>query len=143
MVRHADCMPIVVYDAKAPYGIVAHCGWKGIQLGLPSLCVESLLAEGSRQEDLRVVAGPAISAASFEVSADFLERFPESTWTTTSWGTPAVDLARAVEAQLVRSGLDPAHWQPPSVDTFTDPAWYSHRRTKTPRRNTTVCWIPH
>ncbi|HNY30819.1 MAG TPA: polyphenol oxidase family protein [Fibrobacteria bacterium] len=142
LVRHADCMPLVVCDAVAERAVVAHCGWRGIQAGLPAKCVDLLVFEGSRKEDLRVLAGPAIGKRSFEVSEDFQAGFPQSSWSTTAWGTPAVDLASVVASQLAQAGLPPESWMPSEIDTFTDPAWHSHRRTGTPQRNATLCWIP-
>ncbi|MBK9578467.1 MAG: polyphenol oxidase family protein [Fibrobacterota bacterium] len=142
LVRHADCMPFVVYDPVRSHAVIAHCGWKGIQSGLPEKCVEFLLAEGSHPQDLGAISGPCIGAQSFEVSSQFQTGFAPSTWSTTSWGTHSVDLVAAVTERLQRSGLPTQSWTPSSIDTFTRSEWHSHRRTGTPARNATLCWIP-
>jgi copper oxidase (laccase) domain-containing protein len=142
LVRHADCMPLVVCDPVKRHAVIAHCGWKGIQSRLPAKCVEFLLAEGSHPQDLGSIAGPCIGERSFEVSPQFQAGFPPSTWSTTSWGTLSVNLAAVVAEQLHGLGLPTRSWAPCSIDTFTQPDWHSHRRTGTPARNTTLCWIP-
>lgn len=142
LVRHADCMPLVVCDPVTAQAVIAHCGWKGIRLGLPAACVETLLGSGADARHLHAVAGPFIEAASFEVSAQFQLEFPLASRTVTSWGTPSVDLGAVVAAQLSDAGVRQDAWSTCSIDTFRHASWHSHRRDGTLKRNATLCWIP-
>jgi copper oxidase (laccase) domain-containing protein len=47
------------------------------------------------------------------------------TASTTSWGTPALDLPAGVEAVLAAAGV--ARVERLGACTLTDPRWYSHR----------------
>lgn len=142
LVRHADCMPLVVCDPNTSQAVVAHCGWKGIQLGLPAACVKLLLASGAEARHLCAFAGPFIGPESFEVSTEFQLGFPAESRASTSWGTPSVDLGAVVGDQLFNAGLPEDAWTSCSIDTFRQVSWHSHRRDRSLGRNATLCWIP-
>lgn len=142
VVRHADCLPVVFADDTQNRAVLAHCGWRGVELGLHKICLGALISAGSRLEDIQVAVGPNIGPSSFEVGADVLERFPFKARARTSRGTPSIDLARLVVSDLTELGLPPDACQTSKTDTFTDPHWHSHRRDReSAGRNATICIV--
>ncbi len=142
LVRHADCFPVVVADPVARLAVVAHCGWKGVQLELASKSVRQLLSLGSGSADLFAAVGPGIGPASFEVGPDVLVRFPSAFHATTSWNAPSVDLAACLRRQLEESGVRPERIRISTTDTFATPDWHSFRRERDlSGRNATLCIV--
>jgi YfiH family protein len=69
----ADCTPVLFADEKAGVVGAAHAGWKGACGGI----LENTVAEMRRlgAKNIHAVIGPTISQSSYEVGAEFLERF--------------------------------------------------------------------
>ena len=108
MIRAADCVPLVLADARAGVVGVAHAGRLGMVLDVTTRAVEAMEARGASRADLRAWVGPHVCGACYEVPATMREQVcavvPEA-WAETSWGTPSVDVGRAVRAQLDRAGV--------------------------------------
>lgn len=144
LVRHADCFPVVVAAPSLRLAIVAHCGWKGVELDLAGKAARQLLALGAQSTDLSAAIGPGIGPASFEVGPEVLARFPTLYRRTTSWGTPSVDLPLLLRHQLAKAGIEDDKIRLSIHDTFTDPRFHSHRREQeSAGRNATVCIVLH
>jgi len=142
LVRHADCFPVVVADPVARLAVVAHCGWKGVQLELASKSVRLLLSLGSDSGDLFAAVGPGIGSASFEVGPEVLDQFPSQFHASTSWNTLSVDLPACLRRQLEKSGVRPERIRISATDTFVDSAWHSFRRERDlSGRNATLCIV--
>ena len=140
LVRHADCFPVVLADPLRSRAVLAHCGWRGSLAGLAADCVQELLSKGSSLGDLVAAIGPGISADSFEVGPEVLDAFPTAFHRRTSWGTPSIDLAAFLEAQLRNAGVKRVDqvW----IDTFERESWHSHRRDgEHSGRNATICIV--
>ena len=123
----ADCVPVVIAGKSAV--AVVHAGRRGVAAGVVDVAVSAV-----RQRDadpLHAVVGPAICGQCYEVPAqmqtEICESAPEAR-TTTSRGTPGLDLPAAVRAQLARAGVTVDPGVGPC--TFEDHAYYSHRREK-------------
>jgi len=92
--RHADCVPILVYDPKRPAVGVAHAGWRGTLAGMAGELVRAMCeAFGSRPGDLIAAIGPSIGACCYDVGAEvqrgFVERHADAgTWLTAGGRTP-------------------------------------------------------
>lgn len=131
-VATADCLPVVL-DAEGGVGI-AHAGWRGVADGVVPALLEAMAATGL--EVRRAAIGPGIGACCFEVGAEVLDRLPA--WgSTTTWGTPSVDLAGVVADQL--GGVDVTISE---VCTRTDERFHSHRRDRTADRQMSLAWLP-
>lgn len=142
LVRHADCFPVVVADPVARLAVVAHCGWKGVQLELASKSVRLLRSLGSDATDLSAAVGPGIGPASFEVGPEVLAQFPSRFHASTSWNTPSVDLPSCLRDQLERCGVRPERIRISPSDTFVDSGWHSFRRDRElSGRNATLCIV--
>jgi len=123
----ADCVPIVMADARARVVAVAHAGRRGVELGVVAAAVEAMRAAGAEQ--IKAAIGPAICGACYEVPAEMryeVAVVAPSAASTTRWGTPGLDLPKAAAAQLSDAGVElVAHV---AACTFEDQRWYSHRR---------------
>ncbi|HET8599686.1 MAG TPA: polyphenol oxidase family protein [Segeticoccus sp.] len=126
LVRAADCVPVVLADPDAGVVGVAHAGRRGVEGGVVPSAVEQMRDLGARE--LTAWIGPHICGACYEVpaamQAEVAAVVPE-TASTTSWGTPALDLGAGVRAQLVAAG---ATVRDVSRCTREDAGLYSYRR---------------
>ncbi|GAA3812371.1 hypothetical protein GCM10022242_13610 [Nocardioides panacisoli] len=106
MVRAADCVPVLLGDAE--HGIIgaAHAGRLGLVRGVVPATVARMRKLGA--EDVTAWVGPHICGRCYEVPAqmrDEVAAVESAARSTTSWGTPAVDLGAGVRAQLEREGV--------------------------------------
>jgi hypothetical protein len=98
-IQAADCVPLLIADARTGSVAAAHAGWRGLAARVPSVAVEALAREfGSRPDDLIAVIGPSISAERYEVGADVRARFD------------AAGFSRAQNGAWFRTGDRPQHW---------------------------------
>ena len=106
MVRVADCVPVLLADAGAGVLGAAHAGRQGLVEGVVDACVARMRELGA--DRIEAWVGPHICGACYEVPAalqqEVAAREPASR-STTSWGTPALDIGAGVRAQLDRSGV--------------------------------------
>ena len=106
MVRVADCVPVLLADPEAGVVGAAHAGRNGVAVGVVPACVEEMRLLGAR--DVTAWVGPHICGRCYEVPAalrDEVAAVEPATASTTSWGTPALDIGAGVLAQLERLGV--------------------------------------
>jgi YfiH family protein len=127
----ADCAAVVVHASTA-VGI-AHAGWRGAAGGVVRRLVEAMAEDGHAPSAVSV--GPAIGSCCYEVGRDVLDALPGH-HSTTSWGTPSVDLVGAVLDQVAVSD----RWAA-DVCTRCGEGFYSHRGSGTPARMAGVGWL--
>lgn len=78
-VQGADCVPLLVADARRGVVAAAHAGWRGLVQGVPRETVEAMgRAFGSKPEDLIAAIGPSIGACCYEVGPDVRAAFAEA-----------------------------------------------------------------
>ncbi|HET7761692.1 MAG TPA: polyphenol oxidase family protein [Phycicoccus sp.] len=127
----ADCVPVLLSSRE---GVVAavHAGRPGLVAGVVPRALEAMRDLGARRVD--AVVGPSVCGRSYEVPSAMREAAAqvEPVSATVSWtGTPAVDVAAGVIAQLVAGGVE-VRWLPGC--TREDPDLYSYRRDGTTGR---------
>lgn len=126
MVRVADCVPVLLADPEAGVLGAAHAGREGLAAGVVPACVERMRELGARE--ITAWVGPHVCGRCYEVPAALrrhVARLEPATGSTTSWGTPALDLGAGVVAQLERRAVQ-VH--DVSRCTLESPDLYSHRR---------------
>jgi len=106
MVRVADCVPVLLADPVRGVIGAAHAGRLGLVHGVVPATVAQMRSMGAQQ----VVAwvGPHICGSCYEVPPPMQEEVAAAepaSRSTTSWGTPALDLGAGVVAQLEREGV--------------------------------------
>jgi polyphenol oxidase len=72
----ADCLPVLLCDARGRAVGAAHAGWRGLAGGVVDHTVQALCdAAGAAPGDLHAWLGACIGPRQFEVGADVLEAF--------------------------------------------------------------------
>ncbi len=101
LVRVADCTPIVLASLDPPLAGVVHCGREGLVLGVISAAVSALRDRGAGA--LEAWVGPRACGRCYEVPQDMADAVAAvalDARSTTSWGTPALDIGAGVVSQL-------------------------------------------
>jgi YfiH family protein len=130
----ADCAPVLLSDPEAGVVGAAHAGWKGALFGIIGSTVSAMEAQGAQRARIRAVVGPCISAASYEVGAEFLARFAHEAPGSERFFSPGdepgkqlFDLPHFVLWRLEQAGVGEAAWT--GEDTRLDEArFFSNRR---------------
>ncbi|MEV8149069.1 polyphenol oxidase family protein [Arthrobacter sp. NPDC080073] len=138
----ADCVPVVllgeVPEETDPVLAVVHAGRPGVAADIVSATVANMRNHGAAT--ISAWVGPSICGQCYEVPeqlrADVAAVVPE-TWSTTSWGTPALDLPAGVRAQL--KALDVAI-EYSGECTLETPRLYSYRRNQHTGRFAGLVW---
>ena len=106
VVRVADCVPVLLADPGAGVIGVAHAGRPGLVVGVVRAAVDGMRELGAHE--LTAWLGPRICGACYEVPGEMQAEVgavvPEAI-STTSWGTPALDIGAGVRAQLEALGV--------------------------------------
>ena len=131
----ADCVPLLLAADDGTIVAAVHAGRRGMLDGVVTAAVEAMAGLGADPAGLWAAIGPAICGSCYEVPDDMralsAQREPACA-SRTSWGTPGLDVAAGVLAQLERAGvghISAGHWC-----TYEDPRFYSFRRDGTTGR---------
>ena len=130
----ADCAPVLFADAEAGVVGAAHAGWKGALGGIIHSTVAAMETLGANPARMVAVVGPCIAQASYEVGADYQERFAHHDPGSERFFAPGAaddkrlfDLPGFVLLRLEQAGVGEAAWT--GDDTRADAArFYSNRR---------------
>ena len=130
----ADCAPVLLADPEARVVCAVHAGWKGALGGVVHSAVTAMESLGATPNRIVAVVGPCIAQASYEVGADFQERFDHHDpgagpffAAGASAGKRLFDLPGFVLWRLEQAGVGEAAWT--GHDTCLDEAaFYSNRR---------------
>jgi YfiH family protein len=138
----ADCVPVLMSDARAGVVAAVHAGRVGAADGVVLRALETMLTKGAHAEDISVLLGPSVSGANYEVpeqmAADVEARLPGSR-TTTSRGTPGLDLRAGIARQLIDAGVRAIDADPRC--TVADQNLFSHRRDAPTGRLACLVWM--
>lgn len=135
----ADCVPLLLADPERGIVAAVHVGRRGLVAGVVPAAVEAVHRLGGA--DLIAWRGPSVCPGCYEVPAamrDEVTHVVPAAWASTRSGTPAVDLAAGVDAQLAHAGV-PVH--PAGGCTREHDEWYSYRRDGRTGRQAGLIWI--
>ncbi|HEX4771451.1 MAG TPA: peptidoglycan editing factor PgeF [Bryobacteraceae bacterium] len=109
-VRTADCVPILLLDAKNRAVAAVHAGWRGSAGQIIQRTLESMEAAfGTRPADVHAAFGPSIRVCCYEVreevAARFASLFPE--WGEEEKVTRQLNLPEANRRLLLAGGVPP------------------------------------
>jgi YfiH family protein len=138
----ADCVPVLMADARAGVIAAAHAGRVGAQHGVAARTLEAMLAAGAHVADVSVLLGPAVSGPNYEVPAsmaDEVEATLPGSRTTTSAGMPGLDLRAGIAGQIKDLGVSAIDIDPRC--TVADPSLFSHRRGAPTGRLASLVWM--
>jgi YfiH family protein len=138
----ADCVPVLMADARAGVVAAVHAGRVGAQNGVVVRAVEEMLRAGAHPADISVLLGPAASGRNYEVpaamAADVEATLPGSR-TKTALGTAGLDLRAGITRQLKELGVASIAVDPRC--TIDDDALFSHRRGSPTGRLASLIWM--
>jgi YfiH family protein len=146
VVMVADCMPVLLADARGRCVGVAHAGWRGVAAGVIQTTVLAMReAIGDPAAELIAYLGPAIGPAHFEVGPEVLEAmaralpradecfFPRGEKYMADLFALGRQALAQVEVSRVFGGAD---------CTYSEPArFYSFRRDRVTGRHAALVWI--
>ena len=136
----ADCIPVLLVGESAGGPVLAavHAGRPGLANGVIPAAVDSMEVLGAT--GIRAWLGPSICGDCYEVPAplqsEVAARVPASR-STTSWGTPGLDLPAGARSQLEQAGVGVEYTGPCTLET---PSLFSYRRNKNTGRFAGVVW---
>ena len=130
----ADCVPVLFQDPQAKVIGAAHAGWKGALYGVIENTIAAMERLGAVRNNIHTCIGACIRQPSYEVGAEYVERFVKEDITSKPFFIPSIkpdhsmfDLPGYVKLHLAQIGV--ASIGDIEVDTCTDPdRFFSCRR---------------
>jgi YfiH family protein len=133
-VTTADCGPVLFADPKARVIGAAHAGWKGALTGVLEATIEAMEKLGADRTDIVAAIGPLIRQPSYEVGAEFVERFVREDGENSLFFIPSArdghalfDLGGYIHMRLTRAGVGGI--DDTGIDTYPDEKFFSYRRS--------------
>ena len=129
-VSTADCVPILMYDARTRAIAAAHAGWRGTVARIGRKTIEAMQQQyGTKPEELKIVIGPSIGPDAFEVGDEVYDAFAQEGFdmTAISCRRPTsngigekwhIDLPECNRLQLLAADLLPQNVNVSPVCTF-------------------------
>jgi hypothetical protein len=130
----ADCTPILFADRNAGIIGAAHAGWGGAIGGVIENTIQQMEKIGANSRNICAAIGPTISQNSYEVGAEFYERFLEENKSNSTFFIPSVkighfmfNLPLYVAKRLEKAGIESI--EDCVLDTCSDTEnFFSYRR---------------
>lgn len=138
----ADCVPLLLADPVAGVAGAAHAGRPGLLAGVVPAAVEAMTARGARPERILARTGPSVCGSCYEVPGDMRAEVSAAApraYAETSWGTPALDIAAGVLAQLDALGVHDVQRSPHCTRESKD--HFSYRRDRVTGRLAGYVWL--
>jgi YfiH family protein len=137
-VQTADCVPVILGDARTGACAAVHAGWRGTAASIVSATLARMRAEyGTRSEDVRACIGPAANVCCYEVGREVIDAFrarfdyTDELLTPTREGHARIDLQRANRRQLTSAGVSPERIHTaPFCTICRNDLFFSYRREK-------------
>ena len=149
-VQTADCIPVLIADARKMAVAAVHAGRKGVADGVLPRTIERMKEKyGCEPRDLRAALGPAISGNRYEVGEECLPPFRAQHRNWRDFTAPLgrgkwlLNLPRAAMLQLASAGIPESRIGAPGPCTFSESSrFFSYRRDGPPTgRLLSVIWI--
>lgn len=138
----ADCVPVLLADPVAGVVGAAHAGRPGMIAGVVPAALRAMTDLGAEPSRIVARTGPAVCGRCYEVPEAMraeVAAVEPTAYAETSWGTPAVDVAAGVHAQLGRLGVRDREQSP--VCTLESRDHFSYRRDRTTGRLAGYVWL--
>lgn len=137
-VQTADCVPVVLGDARTGACAAVHAGWRGTAASIVRRTLERMREEyGTRPADVRAAIGPAANVCCYEVGGEVIDIFrarftnADQLLVPTRNGHARIDLPRANRQQLADAGVPPERIHTaPFCTMCRDDLFFSYRREK-------------
>lgn len=139
----ADCLPALFCDRAGRRVAAAHAGWRGLAGGVLEATVQAL---GVAPEELLVWLGPAIGPAAFEVGVEVREAFVRQHGEAAGAFVPGAkagkfmaDIYQLARIRLAAIGVTAVSGG--GLCTYSDPRFYSYRRSARTGRFASLIWL--
>jgi YfiH family protein len=137
-VKTADCVPVLLGDARTGACAAVHAGWRGTLAEIVKRALAAMREEfGAEPRDVRAALGPAALACCYEVGHEVIEafraKFPnaDSLFTPTREGHALADIQLANRRQLAESGVAAERIHALPLCTICRPElFFSYRRDR-------------
>ena len=131
----ADCTPVLFADNEAKVIGAAHAGWKGAIGGILENTIQAMENLGASRQNITAAIGPTIAQESYEVGAEFYERFVKKDNINVKFFIPSIrknhymfNLTGFVEDDLAKCNI--AHISNVKRDTCAEENnFFSYRRS--------------
>ncbi len=110
-IRTADCVPILVIDAKHRAVAAVHAGWRGTVAAIVTRVMERMHTDfDSHPSDLYAAIGPCIRACCYEVGPEVATQFDAAFHASHAivTGKSKVNLPEANRVQMTSAGVEPS-----------------------------------
>lgn len=142
----ADCMPVLLADARGRGVAAAHAGWRGVAAGVLQATARALRVRlHDPTAELIAYLGPAIGPEAFEVGADVLDAMCDalpqarSAFRPVGGGKYLADLFALGRQALAQAGVEAVYGGTDS--TYADAQrFYSFRRDRVTGRHAALIW---
>jgi hypothetical protein len=139
----ADCLPALFCDRAGTRVAAAHAGWRGLAGGVLEATVKAL---NVAPQELLVWLGPAIGTSAFEVGVEVREAFVQQHAEAASAFVPSVnagkfmaDIYQLARIRLAAIGVTAVSGG--GFCTYSDPRFYSYRRSPRTGRFASLIWL--
>lgn len=130
----ADCGPVLLADPDKGVIGAAHAGWKGALGGILDATIKAMEALGAERQGIVAAIGPLIRQQSYEVGAEFIDRFTAADARHADFFIPSArdghamfDLAGFIRMRLEQAGV--LMIDDLGNDTYAEPQFFSYRRS--------------
>jgi YfiH family protein len=127
----ADCVPLLIYDARNRVVAAAHAGWRGSLAQITTRAIVALKTEyNSRPENLHVFVGPAAGVCCYEVGPEVAGEF-DARFVEKRGGKNFLDLKSVNFQHLSTCGIPQSRIEVSTHCTICEPdLFHSFRRDK-------------
>ena len=131
-VKTADCIPILIVDARARAVAAVHAGWRGTAKNIVAQAIAEMeKIFYSRAEDLHAAIGPGIGKCCYEVGPEVAAQFREYDSSPQDFERATnLDLAESNRRQIEVCGVTPDRIYLAGLCTKCNGDFYSYRRDK-------------
>ena len=134
LLHFADCVPVIIYDAKTHVLCIVHAGWRGTAGSIAKNGVQLMVDHfGSKPSDIVAAVGPAIGTCCYPTGDEVVTKLSATVSNigdliVSRDGVPHPDLKAVNAMQLLESGV--AEVDVTDVCTACQPElFYSHRQS--------------
>ena len=123
-IRTADCLPILLADARSGAVAAIHAGWRGTAASIVMETIKAMQRQfGTDPSDLYAAIGPGIGECCYSVGEDVGRQLGLD-------GAGRANLAQINRRQLTSAGIAEARIDILPICTFCDTRFHSFRRDK-------------
>lgn len=140
LIKHADCQAAIFWDPINKIVANVHAGWRGLVQEIYTETLNTLLAQGSKPENLLVGIGPALNPCHSEFKG--WETYFPPHFEAFQVKENYFNLKEVAKSELLKKGILPHHLSISQACTACDPAcFHSWRGSKSLQRLVTVAQI--